>query len=101
MHGLDRLGRPKSRGVGDERLNSIVMPVRQGVAELRDGCMEELRAAAAVLEAAVETAVAAAKRVKGQQPSDKLVTSCYFAIFALLSAFMLACQCISDHARLV
>ena len=48
--------------------------------------MDELRIAAEVLEAAVETAVAAAERAKGQQPSDKLVTSCYFAIFALLSA---------------
>jgi hypothetical protein len=62
--------------------------------------MEELRAAAAILEAAVETAVEAAERAKGQQPSEHLVTSCYFAIYALLSAFLSVMQLISDHARL-
>ena len=62
--------------------------------------MEELRAAAAVLEAAVETAVGAAKRAKGQQPLEQLVTSCYFAIFAMLSTFLLVCRRISDHAQL-
>ena len=72
--------------VGDERRNGVEVSVRQGDAVLWNGCMDELRAAGAVLEAAVETAVAGAEQTKGQQPSDALVHACYFANLALLSA---------------
>jgi hypothetical protein len=86
------------------QLISNVVTVRQGCAGdegpareavLWGSCMDGLRAAAAVLEAAVETVAAAADRPAGWQPSIDLFHTCSVAIYALLSA--LVCVAGSSH----
>jgi hypothetical protein len=56
---------------------------------IRDTCMQDLKDSAHVLEAAVSSVAAAAKRPAQQQPSEQLVGACFSAVCDLLGAFVL------------
>ena len=55
---------------------------------LREECMQELKAAAAVMEAAVGTVAAAAEDGEQRQPLKNLVTVCCDAARAMLGAYL-------------
>jgi hypothetical protein len=66
--------------------------------KMRRECMRDLKAAAAVLEAAVTTVAAAADRRAPQQPSDRLLTTCWTAVYALTGVWLLSP--LHKHVRL-
>ena len=83
---------PRCRSVSsscvDIMQRRLEMDVGATMDSVRKECIDDLAAAAAALEAAVTTVAAVAEQPARRQPTQKLVTVCFDAVFAVLGAFL-------------